>query len=89
MRRTAAITTVLVLALLGGAQAQTASASVPTFSNCTKMNKVYPHGVGRSGAHDHVAKGSKPVTNFKVSTSIYNANRARDRDKDGVACEKH
>ena len=52
------------------------------------MNKVYPHGVGRKGARDHVSGTSRPVTNFYVSTTIYNANTGRDRDKDGVACEK-
>jgi len=49
---------------------------------------LYPHGVGRKGARDHVSGTSRPVTNFYVSTTIYNANTGRDRDKDGVACEK-
>lgn len=62
--------------------------AVRTFANCTAMNKVYPHGVGRKGARDHVSGTSGPVTSFYVSTTIYNANTGRDRDKDGVACEK-
>lgn len=62
--------------------------AVRTFATCTAMNKVYSHGVGRKGARDRVSGTSRPVTNFHVSTTIYNANTARDRDKDGVACEK-
>ena len=58
------------------------------FANCAALNKVYPHGVGRKGARDHVSGKSKPVTTFKVSTALYNANTARDRDHDGIACEK-
>ena len=50
------------------------------------MNKVYPHGVGRTGARDKTS--GTPVTNFKVSNSVYAANGGSDRDKDGVACEK-
>lgn len=53
------------------------------------MHHSYKHGVGRVGAHDHVAGKTKPVTNFHVSTAIYNANHKLDRDKDGVACEAH
>ncbi len=55
------------------------------------MNKRYPHGVGRANAHDKT-RGT-PVTNFKRSTGLYNLamryNRGLDRDKDGIACEKH
>jgi len=60
------------------------------WQNCAHVNQKYPHGVGRAGAHD---RGRKPVTNFKRSTRIYNIamsyNSGLDRDKDGVACEKH
>ena len=59
--------------------------------NCTALNKKYPHGVGKSGAKDKTS--SKPVTNFKKSTKIYKTamskNKGLDRDKDGIACEKH
>jgi hypothetical protein len=61
------------------------------FSNCTALNKVYAHGVGKSGAHDKTS--GKPVTNFKHSTSLYKKiighRSGLDRDKDGIACEKH
>ncbi len=45
--------------------------------------------MGRHGAHDHTASGKNPVTNFTRNDAVYEANTARDRDKDGIACEKH
>jgi hypothetical protein len=87
------------------AVAQTAQAAVPTavravaapaaaqkykFKNCTALNKVYPHGVGKKGARDHTS--GKRVTTFKVSTSLYKKivgyRSSLDRDKDGIACER-
>ena len=74
------------------------AASSPTttanrWDNCTKFNKAYPHGVGRTHAHDHTVNGSDPVTNFKHSTRLYRIamshNSGLDGDKDGVACERH
>jgi len=58
------------------------------YANCTALNKVYPHGVGRVGARDHVSGSSRPVRNFYVSNALYSANSGSDRDKDGIACEK-
>lgn len=68
--------------------AQPAEAATVTYKNCTALNKHYPHGVGKSGAHDRVSGSSKPVTNFTRSTATYRANAKSDRDKDGIACEK-
>jgi Excalibur calcium-binding domain len=65
-----------------------ADASVPHYKNCTEMHKKYKHGVGRKGAKDKVRGSTKPVTTFTVNTTLYNANKKMDRDKDGVACEK-
>jgi hypothetical protein len=60
------------------------------FKNCTALNKVYPHGVGRNNAKDHTS-GTR-VTNFKHSTSLYKKvigyRKGLDRDHDGIACEK-
>ena len=58
------------------------------YKNCKALNKVYKHGVGKKGAKDKVKGSSKPVTNFTVDTKTYDKNKARDRDKDGIACEK-
>ena len=66
------------------------------FKNCTELNKVYHHGVGKKGAKDHTS--GTPVKNFKVDSTLYYANNGPhrsggaeydlDRDNDGVACEK-
>jgi len=85
--RTITAAAIVGLALVVGTQAQSATASVPHFANCTALHHSYKHGVGRSGARDHVSGKSKPVTNFAVSTTIYNANKRLDADHDGVACE--
>jgi Excalibur calcium-binding domain len=60
------------------------------WKNCTIVNKRFPHGVGRVGAHDRTS--GIPVTNFRRSTPLYltamHYNRGLYRDKDGLACEK-
>lgn len=58
------------------------------YANCTALNRVYPHGVGKSGAVDRVAGKTKPVRNFTKNNAVYAANTKSDRDKDGIACEK-
>ena len=72
----------------GSAPSAAPVAGARVFANCDALHRTYPHGVGRKGARDHVSGRSKPVTNFAVSTAVYNANRKSDRDNDGVACEK-
>jgi hypothetical protein len=74
--------------------APTAGVVVPRlYDNCTNFNKRYRHGVGKRGARDRTKSGRNPVTNFLRSTLIHNRamrwNRDLDRDRDGVACEKH
>ncbi len=77
---------VLSAAAVAFAVAVTPASAARSYSNCTALNKDYPHGVGRPGARDKTS--GKRVTNFTRSSKIYNANTARDRDKDGIACEK-
>ena len=62
--------------------------SPPKYGNCASLNQTFPHGVGRSGAVDHVSGGTQPVTTFYVSSWIYSGNTGLDRDKDGIACER-
>lgn len=78
-----------------GAQPVGTAVVMPTkvvykFKNCTAMNKVYPHGVGKTTAHDHTS--GKPVTTFTKSTTLYKKiigyRSGLDRDHDGIACEK-
>jgi Excalibur calcium-binding domain len=81
-----------------GAVGAATATTTRSYRNCTALNRVYPHGVGRSGAHDRTATG-QPVRNFKVSNRLYAQNDGKrplyrgehdlDRDNDGVACEKH
>lgn len=73
------------------APATTSGVSKPKpkrYANCTALRKVYPHGVGRKGAHDVVRGHTQPVTNFVRDTKTYNLNKKSDRDKDFVACEQ-
>jgi Excalibur calcium-binding domain len=70
-------------------------ANHPPYTNCTKFNDKYPHGVGRVGARNRAMNGgvlSDPVTNFRRSNAIFAAamahNKGLDRDKglrEGVA----
>lgn len=64
------------------------AAAARKFANCTALNRVYPHGVGKNGAVDRVKGKTKPVTNFTRNNAVYAANTKSDADKDGVACEK-
>jgi hypothetical protein len=82
----------LVAVALSGVSTSVADAAVKPkkYSSCKALNAVYPHGVGKPGAKDKVAAGAKPVTTFTKNAKVYELNRrARDRDKDGIACEKH
>ena len=92
-RIAAGLLTLAALALPLATTATTADAASYHYSNCTKLHQDFKHGVGKKGAKDHHTKSSKAVTNFKRSTKIYKAavkyNPDLDRDKDGIACEKH
>ncbi|QDP95817.1 excalibur calcium-binding domain-containing protein [Microlunatus elymi] len=89
MKIRVAVASVLLASLPLAASALPAEAAhYKTYKNCTALNKVYKHGVGKPGAHDKVRGHTKKVTNFKRSAGLYNANKKSDRDKDGIACEK-
>src|SRR6185436_15466684 len=85
-------TAVIAAGLTAHADARTAR----SYKNRTALNRDYPHGVGRPGAHDHTS--GKPVTTFRVSKQLYQYNDGKsprhaheydlDRDNDGIACEK-
>jgi hypothetical protein len=80
----------LVAAMVAaGIAAASASAVSPPWKNCAQVNRKYPHGVGKVGAHDKTIR--TPVTNFKRSSALYKTamsnNKGLDRDKDGIACE--
>jgi hypothetical protein len=61
-----------------------------TYKNCTALVKDYPHGVAKAGTKVNMV--SKKPRALKgppfFSTAVYNLNTKRDRDKDGIACER-
>ncbi|MFJ8259567.1 excalibur calcium-binding domain-containing protein [Peribacillus asahii] len=63
-----------------------AKEKVVTFKNCTAMNKTYKGGVAKSSKIKN--KGGKTKYKPLVSKAIYDANKSKDRDKDGIACER-
>jgi Excalibur calcium-binding domain len=80
-----------VLAVFGAGAHSASGATTAWWTNCTHVHTLYPHGVGKLGAHDHTRSGTNPT--FKRSTRLYNIgishNSRLDADHDAVACEKH
>ena len=56
------------------------------FSNCSQLNKVYPGGVAKSKSSKN--KGGSTNYSPTVNAKVYAENSSKDRDKDGIACEK-
>jgi hypothetical protein len=81
---------VCVTALVAAMLSMTPASAAVSYTNCTALQKTFPHGVGKKHAHDRTS--GTPVTNFTHSTKKYNkamrANDDLDRDGDGIACEK-
>jgi hypothetical protein len=91
MGRVSGVVLSAMLALGAVAAPATVEAKVKHYANCKALNKAYPHGVGKPGAKDKVSGKYRPgrsVTTWTKNRAVYNANTARDGDKDGVACEK-
>jgi hypothetical protein len=84
--RHAILAATAAVGLLASCPCLPADAAAKHYANCTAIHHDYPHGVGKKGAKDHTS--GRPVTNFKVSDALYQANAGSDRDKDGIACEK-
>lgn len=63
-----------------------AEAKVKTYSNCKELNKDYKGGVAKSSSTKN--KGGKTKYKPYVSKALYDANKGKDRDKDGIACER-
>lgn len=56
------------------------------FANCEALNNVYPGGVAKSRKVTN--KGGATTNTPSVKPKIYKANASKDRDKDGIACER-
>ena len=56
------------------------------FANCAALNDVYPGGVAKNSKVTNIGGATNylPV----VKPKIYKANSSKDRDKDGIACER-
>lgn len=61
-------------------------AKAKSYKNCTELNKDYKGGVAESSSSKN--KGGKTKYKPTVSKELYTANKGKDRDKDGIACEK-
>lgn len=61
-------------------------AAPKTFKNCTTLNKSYKGGIAKSTKVKN--KGGKTKYKPFTSSSLYNANKKLDRDKDGIVCER-
>ena len=72
--------------------AKTATTATPiqVFRNCADLNAVYPGGVARVGVTGNTVSGSLRPFGItpRFDDALYEANRARDGDTDGIACEK-
>ena len=56
------------------------------FANCDALNKVYPGGVAKNKRVQN--KGGATKFAPSVKPKVYRANSSKDRDKDGIACER-
>ncbi len=56
------------------------------FANCEALNAVYSGGVAKNSKVTNIGGATNylPV----VKSKIYKANASKDRDKDGIACER-
>jgi Excalibur calcium-binding domain len=76
---------VAALALVGALLIVPAAPAAKVFPNCKAVNKVHKHGIAKNAKTAKSASGltGRPFVNAK----LYAANRSKDRDHDGVACE--
>jgi opacity protein-like surface antigen len=84
--RTFAVAGIAGLVVLTGAAQAEAAPKPRTYKNCTELNKVYKGGVAKYSTTRN--KGGKTRYRPTVSKKVYDLNKGRDRDKDGIACER-
>jgi len=63
-----------------------AKTKIKAYPNCKALNKDYKGGVAKSKTTKN--KGGKTHYKPYASKDLYNKNKGRDRDKDGIACER-
>lgn len=79
------LSSVLVIGLV------TPTSAAPTvlekkFGDCAALNKVFPGGVAKNSKVTN--KGGSTKYKPAVKPKVYKANSSKDRDKDGIACER-
>lgn len=81
-----ALSTFILMIGLTVTPTESVDAAPKRFKNCTEMNKVYKGGVAKSKTTKN--KGGKTRYKPYVNKALYDANQSKDRDKDGIACER-
>lgn len=76
----------IVALFFGFSTSDHAYANVKKYKNCTELNKDYKGGVAKAASVQN--KGGKTKYKPHVSKELYEANKNKDRDKDGIACER-
>lgn len=74
------VAAVLALGVIGSAACQPPR----VFKNCDEVRTVYPGGIARPGYRQ---VGPPLRKQPYVDQALYDANRARDADNDGIGCE--
>lgn len=91
------MTGVLSLSLISVTSAEShAATKAKAFKNCTEMQKTYKGGVAKKKGlknrtgYDKNGKAIYKKTQYTahVSLATYDLNKSKDRDKDGIACER-
>ena len=82
--------TILAVSLVGGLflpmPAVATESLTRKFSNCSELNRTYPGGVAKSSTVKN--KGGLTKVKPTVNAKVYAENSGKDRDKDGIACER-
>ncbi|GLC88916.1 excalibur calcium-binding domain-containing protein [Lysinibacillus piscis] len=83
-----ATTLIVSTLLIGGALIAPIStdAAAKSYSNCAELNKDYKGGVAKDANVKN--KGGKTKFAPFVSAELYKVNSSKDRDNDGIACER-
>lgn len=72
--------------LFGISTSDLVNAQAKSYKNCKELNKDYSGGVAISSSVKN--KGGKTKYKPTVSKDLYQANKSKDRDNDGIACER-
>lgn len=85
-RSSIAVILTTIISISGGMAADASTFPTKKYTNCKALNKKYPGGVARSAN----VTNSGGATHYAptISAKIYKENKSKDRDHDGIACER-